>query len=213
MTIIATSPAVPPKSAGQSLTRAIVLAAALALALSILPRGVVAKEARSGDATATDYLPDAALVDQAGHPVSLASLKGKPVLVGFIHTSCGGVCEMLTAKMKSVAQDLDPLFDTKVTMVSVTTDPKEDSPAQLATYAKSQGAVGDGWIFLTGQPAEVARVLKVYNVPAGDPGDELTHVLDLFLIGPDGRELRRYQGMQVKATEVAADIRNAVAHR
>src|SRR3989442_9790865 len=66
-----------------------------------------------------DYLPAIALVDQTGKSFSLATVKGKPVLVGFIHTSCGGVCQMMTAKMKSVAQKLEPSFASKITLVSL----------------------------------------------------------------------------------------------
>jgi cytochrome oxidase Cu insertion factor (SCO1/SenC/PrrC family) len=187
----------------------------IVLTIALLGSPVMARatEVHAGLPTASDYLPAAALVDQAGHPFAFGSLRGKPVLVGFIHASCAGVCEMLTAKMKSVAHELDPSFSAKVTMVSVTTDPKEDGPAQLTTYAKAQGAVGPGWIFLTGKREQVARVLKVYNVPEGDPGDELTHVLVLYLIGADGRELHQYNGTAVAAVAVAADIRSALARR
>jgi len=201
--------------AGATFVRVTAWSVALTIGLLSLPVIAQANEVQSGAAAAaaTDYLPDAALVDQAGRPVSLAALKGKPVLVGFIHTSCGGVCELMTAKMKSVAQALDPSFSTKVTMVSVTTDPKEDGPAQLTAYAKAQGAVGQGWVFLTGPSAQIARVLKTYKVPQGDPGDETTHVLELYLIGPDGHELRQYNGTEIKAATVAADIRDAISRR
>ncbi len=187
--------------------------ALLAIALLSPPLIARATEVQPGSATATNYLPDAALVDQAGHPVSFAALKGKPVLVGFIHASCQGVCQLLTAKMKSVSKELDPSFNTKVTMVSVTTDPKEDGPAQLTAYAKAQGTVGPGWVFLTGQREQVARILKRYGVPEGDPGDELTHVDQLYLIGADGHELPHYGGTEVAAATVAADIRSALTRR
>ena len=187
--------------------------ALLTIALLSLPVVARATEVQAGPAASTNYLPDAALIDQAGHPVAFAAFKGKPVLVGFIHASCAGVCEMLTAKMKSVAHELEPSFSTKVTMVSVTTDPKEDGPAQLSAYAKAQGTVGPGWIFLTGKREQVARVLKVYDVPEGDPGDELTHVIELYLIGADGHQLHHYNGTAIAAAAVAADIRRAVARR
>src|SRR5271156_4719511 len=54
---------------------------------------------RPGDyaaASRADCLPDLTLTDQFGHDVSLASLKGRPVLVDFIYTSCPGPCPMLT---------------------------------------------------------------------------------------------------------------------
>src|ERR1700747_373552 len=55
---------------------------------------------------ASDCLPDITLVDQHGHNVSLASLKGKPVLFDFIYTSCPGPCLLLRARMKKIADRL-----------------------------------------------------------------------------------------------------------
>jgi protein SCO1 len=159
-----------------------------------------------------DYLPDVQLIDQFGKPFTLSSVKGKPVLVGFIHTSCQGACELMTAKMKNVAQNLDPGFASKVTMVSLTTDPSEDGPKQLAKYAKAQGAVGDGWVFLTGKPADMKRALNLYGVAVSESEDEMTHVFELRLIGSDGHELHRYEGTDVKAATIAGDIKSAPAH-
>ncbi|HEX4208945.1 MAG TPA: SCO family protein, partial [Candidatus Binataceae bacterium] len=89
------------------------------------PTGVQAPAANTAD-----YLPDISLTNQYGKTVSLASLKGKPLLVSFIHTSCKGVCELMTAKMKTVSTDLGT-NGTNVTMVSISTDPDDDGPRQL----------------------------------------------------------------------------------
>ena len=56
-----------------------------------------------------DCLPKTALIDQHGNSFSLDSLKGRPVLVDFIYTSCPGPCLMLTAKLANVALRLDPI--------------------------------------------------------------------------------------------------------
>ena len=158
-----------------------------------------------------NYLPDITLTNQYGSPVPLASLKGKLVMVSFIHASCKGVCELMTGKMKSVATDLGK-NGAKVTMVSITTDPAEDSPAELKAYAKREGVSGDGFIFLTGQPAAVKEVLQVYGVNQKPGENEMTHVFELFLIGPDGRVVRRYHGLDIDAAKVVGDIRQALAH-
>ncbi len=167
--------------------------------------------ARKGEKV--DYLPRMSLIDQNGKNVSLTSLKGRPVLISFIHASCKGACQMMTAKMKMVAQSLGSKFDSSVTMVSITTDPAHDRPPQLLAYAKNEGADAPGWLFLTGKPKEVGRVLALYHVPMEGPDDSLTHDLDLFLIAPDGCEVRQYQGMKVAPDVVASDIRKTSARR
>ncbi len=171
-------------------------------ASSSLPAAAIA---RSG----VDYLPPVNLIDQNGNPVLLSSFKGKPVLIGFIHTSCKGVCEMLTAKMKQVAQSLGTQFNSSVTMVSVTTDPDEDNPAQLLKYARAQGVNVQGYTFLTGKTQQIDRLLTLFDVPDDGPDEATTHVLDLFLISPDGAGMRKYNGMSVSSQALASDIRNS----
>lgn len=173
------------------------------------PSALSAAETGRSPAGHLDYLPPLNLVDQNGRPVSLSSFKGKPVLVGFIHTSCKGVCEMLTAKMKDVAQTLGAQFHSSVTMVSVTTDPDEDNPAQLLKYAKAQGVDGEGFTFLTGKTQQIDHLLALYDVPEEGPDEATTHVLELFLISPDGTAMRKYNGMSVSSQILASDIRSS----
>jgi protein SCO1/2 len=156
-----------------------------------------------------DYLPPLLLVDQFGKPVKLSSVKGKPVLIGFIHTSCKGICEMMTAKMKQVAGSLGSQFNSSVTMVSITTDPEEDRPAALLKYAKAQGVDARGFLFLTGNTQQIDSLLKLYDVPEEGPDEATTHVLDLFLIAPDGSGMRKYDGMKVSPDTLASAIKDA----
>ena len=53
-------------------------------------------------------LPDVQVVDDHGNSVSLASLKGKVVLLDFIHVGCPGVCSNLVNKFGQVADSLGP---------------------------------------------------------------------------------------------------------
>jgi protein SCO1 len=156
-----------------------------------------------------NYLPPVNLVDQNGKAVSLSSFKGKPVLIAFIHTSCKGVCEMLTAKTKQVAQSLGTQFNSSVAIVSVTTDPDEDNPAQLLKYAKAQGVDSQGYTFLTGKTPQIDQLLTLYDVPEEGPDETMTHVLDLFLISPDGAGMRKYNGLSVSSQALASDIRSS----
>jgi len=165
---------------------------------------------RAESANTTNYLPDITLTNQYGKKLSLASLQGKPLLVSFIHTSCKGVCELMTAKMKDVADDLGA-NGTKVTMVSISTDPDDDGPGQLMAYAKKEDVANDGFVFLTGKPAAVKQVLAVYGVNQHAGDDEMTHVFELFLIGPDGHQVRHYHGLNIQAAKVAGDIQHTLA--
>src|ERR1700722_681215 len=85
-----------------------------------------------------DCLPAIALVDQHGTTVSLAALKGKPVLIDFIYANCTSACPVMTSRFAQIANKLDGDLGAKVTMVSITIDPEHDHPAQLLDYARTR---------------------------------------------------------------------------
>jgi protein SCO1 len=187
----------------------IVAAAMLVLALPLTARAELGKVAARSAASPADGLPKVNLTDQNGRAISLSSLKGKPALVAFIHTQCEGPCELITAEMKSVARSLGPGFKSEVTMVSITTEPNEDGSRELLAYAKKQGVDADGWVFLTGAPAEIRRLLALYGVAAED--DDSAHVLELFLLSADGVGVRRYSGVATSPKTIASDIRKSAS--
>jgi protein SCO1 len=184
-------------------------AAMLVLALPLATRAELGSAAAQAASSPADGLPKVSLTDQNGRAISLSSLKGKPALVAFIHTSCEGPCELITSEMKSVARSLGPGFKSEVTMVSITTDPSEDGSRELLAYAKAQGVDADGWVFLTGAPAEIRRLLALYGVAAED--DDSEHVLELFLLSPGGVGVRRYSGVATPPETIASDIRKTAS--
>lgn len=92
-------------------------------------------------------VPDAHLVNEAGQPVQLASLKGNVVVYDFIFTNCAGTCPMMTATLRKVTKKIDK--DTPVRFVSISVDPTRDTPPVLAAYAHKVRN-DPRWTFLTG---------------------------------------------------------------
>ncbi len=82
---------------------------------------------------------------------------------------------------------------------------------QLLKYAKAQGADADGYLFLTGTHQQIDRLIKLYDVPEEGPDEATVHVLDLFLVAPNGSSMRKYNGMAVSADTLASAIKSADA--
>src|SRR5712692_4922225 len=156
-------------------------------------------------------LPDVSVIDDHGRPVSLGSLKCKVVLLDFIHIGCPGVCATLVSKFGEVADSLKPELGSKVILLSVTNNPEHDRPDQLLALARSSDADLDGWLFVTGKPIDVDRVIKAFGVnnerlPDGSPA----HITQVFLLGTDGQKKREYRGMLMKPQNVVSQIREAM---
>jgi protein SCO1 len=158
-------------------------------------------------------LPDVEVIDDHGNSVSLGSLKGKVVLLDFIHVGCPGVCSNLVNKFGQVADSLGPELGSRVILLSVTNDPSHDNPNELLNLARNSQADMKGWLFVTGKPEEVDRVVKAFGVnndrlPDGSPN----HITRVFLLGPDGRQKHEYQGMVMDSAAVVAEIRATLEH-
>lgn len=158
-------------------------------------------------------LPDVQVTDDHGNRISLGSLKGKVVLLDFIHVGCPGVCSNLVNKFGQVADSLGPELGSKVILLSVTNDPSHDNPNELLNLARSSQADMKGWLFVTGKPEEIDRVVKAFGVnndrlPDGSPN----HITRVFLLGLDGRQKHEYQGMVMDSAAVVAQIRDTLEH-
>ncbi|HLI80162.1 MAG TPA: SCO family protein [Candidatus Binataceae bacterium] len=160
----------------------------------------------------SDCLPPTALLDQHGQKVSLADLKGKPILFDFIYTSCPGECLALTMRMKRIASALGPELGKQVRLVSITVDPEHDQPKQLLQYASDQGADLNGWLFLTGTPAQIDDVMRRFKLVRQRESDgSVDHVLEMFLVAPDGHALLQYMGDEISVQRAVADLNAAAA--
>ena len=165
-----------------------------------------------GYASKVNYLPAITLANQNARSVSLSSLRGKPVLVGFIHTMCKGVCQMMTTNMRSIASALPPGRAADATMLLITTDPADDRPPELSSYAKNQDLSGPDWVLVTGPQDRITQVMRLYGVKHQESDDAMIHVMKLFLLTPDGALAHVYPGMKVSPQAVAADIEALSLH-
>jgi protein SCO1/2 len=143
-----------------------------------------------------------ALVNQDGRTVSLATLRGKVVVLAPFLSLCQDECPLITGAFIALQRDLRAagLAD-RVAFVETTVDPGRDSVARLAAYQKEFGA---DWQLWTGAPSTIAAFWKPFGVsymtiPEEQPpkadwwtGQPLTydvaHTDGYILVGPNGRE-------------------------
>jgi protein SCO1 len=160
-----------------------------------------------GPGTHADCLPPVNFIDQHGQPVDFAGLKGKWLLVDFIYTRCPGPCELMTSKLVLVANHLGGALGKNIEIVSITLDPEHDRPKQLLDWARVQNAERKGWLFLTGSLPDVEKVMAAFKVKRRiEPNGMIDHVIEFFLVGPDGHERRQYSPNEAAPEAVAHDV-------
>jgi cytochrome oxidase Cu insertion factor (SCO1/SenC/PrrC family) len=116
------------------------------------------------------------LTDQNGHPVSLATLRGKVVLMTFLDPVCTTDCPIIGAEFKQAGVLLGAA-DKDVELVAVVANPIYRSAEFTQAFDREEGlSTVPNWLFLTGSVSELGQVWKHYGVdvldlPAGSMVD------------------------------------------
>jgi cytochrome oxidase Cu insertion factor (SCO1/SenC/PrrC family) len=185
--------------------RALLILLALACCADVL--AACNREARQRKAS----LPDIQVIDSHGNPLSLGSLKGKVVLLDFIHVGCPGVCSNLVNKFGQVADSLGSELGSRVILLSITNDPNHDNANELLNLARSSQADMKGWLFVTGKLDDVNRVIKAFGLDNHRLADgSPNHITQVFLLSRNGLEQHEYQGMVMNTDEVVTQIRSTL---
>ena len=116
---------------------------------------------KSNDMWGKDYYTNIELTTSKGEKVRFYDdlIKDKVVAVNFIYTSCGEMCPVETARLKTVSQILGDRMGKDVFFYSITIDPDRDSVAVLDAYSK-KFKTGEGWTFLTGDEEDIRLLRK-----------------------------------------------------
>ena len=141
-------------------------------------------------------LPDFELTDQAGQPVSLAALKGKVVAVTFIYSRCPlpDYCPRMIENFRALRERFAPRMNRDLVFLTISFDPRYDTPDVLMKYATAQRAGGPGWHFLTGDPAKVERVCNAFGIQYWAEEGLITHSLQTAVIDREGRLAATVEG-------------------
>jgi protein SCO1/2 len=141
-------------------------------------------------------MPDFELTDQSGAPVALSSLRGKVVAVTFIYSRCPlpDYCPRMIENMRAVRERFSARMDRDLVLLTISFDPKYDTPQVLARYAASQRAGGPGWRFLTGDTAKIERVCNAFGIQYWAEEGLITHSLQTAVIDREGRLAATVEG-------------------
>lgn len=167
--------------------------------------------------------PNFKLTDQTGKAVQLSDFNGKVVVMDWIFTRCSDVCIMQTKRFKKLQEELKAkgLFGEKVVLLSITIDPKYDTPEVLKSYADKSGADTSGWYFLTGDFLTIHKVARDYDFYSAkrkpSPGDlahkeghhdgyTFSHQEKTYIIDQEGRIVKVNEGESLAVSSVLKDI-------
>ena len=138
--------------------------------------------------------PDFTLADQTGARVSLAALRGHPVVLTFFYTHCTDECPLTAAKFQQAQAQLGSQLQ-DVRWVAVSTDPVGDTPQTATDFVAQHGLTGT-LHYLLGTKTELAPIWSAYSVaventemtPSANDAGMVQHTGGVWLIDAQGRE-------------------------
>ena len=135
--------------------------------------------------------PPFQLTDQTGQPVTLASLRGKVVVLSFFNPSCNDICPVLATELRAADRALGT-GARSVALLSVNADPLALAPGTARAAAAASGLGGAhglrNWQYLTGSLAALDRVWTDYgiSIDVQRATGQVAHNEYVWLVSPSG---------------------------
>ena len=144
---------------------------------------------------------------EEGKTIQLQDLKGKPLVMVMIYTTCKAACPRLVADMRNIEAKIpkDRLKDLQFVLVSI--DPETDTPERLKAFAIENLMDDEQWVFLQGTETgvrEFANVLAVKYKQITPLDFSHSNIISVFDSG--GELIHQQEGLGVDNKETISTI-------
>jgi protein SCO1 len=186
------------------------IAIALCLVAAFALGAVVLASGSSGDDDATGFegsrmpagvkAPDFNLRNQDGKPISMRALRGKPVLVSFLYTTCDDTCPAQAETMRGALDDLGH----DVPAIAIAVDPPRDTPERARAFLVKAQATGR-IDFVLGTRAQLRPLWKGFFIRPQSINQE--HQARFTLVDKKGFQRIGFPGDAATPETLAHDLR------
>lgn len=134
--------------------------------------------------------PNFTLTDQRGRTLSLASLRGKVVVLEFMDPHCVDICPLVSQEFVNAYHDLGSAAS-KVVFAAINVNQYHASVSAMLAFSSDHGLTTiPSWHFFTGPTARLRSAWSEYGVEvlAPNPNADIVHSSIVYFIDPTGRE-------------------------
>ena len=190
----------------------------LTVSLALLAHTAAAVEYDRGEAVDISQaaigrsLVEYRLRDIHGQTFELSQLRGKPLVVSMIYTSCHHVCPMITRNLASTIDIArEALGDDAFSAVTVGFDWKVDSPERMRQFAAQHGVANDpDWHFLAADAATVDALSENLGFLFYASSKGFDHLAQTTVIDSDGTIYRQVYGVDIDTQTLVEPLKELV---
>jgi len=137
-------------------------------------------------------VPEFELTNQENKIIYQKDLEGKVYLVEFFFANCPTICPVMNRNLIQISEEIN---SPDLAIISITIDPKRDTPENLKAHASYLGIQNPNWHFLTGDRDYIFELSKKFNLYVGEDessAEGLNHSGKFALIDKNGNIRSRF---------------------
>jgi protein SCO1/2 len=133
--------------------------------------------------------------DTRGSKVDLGELRGKPLVISLIYTSCTHVCPLTTQRLRQAVEEAQRVIGAdRFTVITVGFDVHNDTPMRMAAFARAQGVDLPGWRFLSGDGPAVSALAGDVGFSYAASAGGYVHAAQTTIVDGKGQVYRQVYG-------------------
>jgi len=156
-------------------------------------------------------LGDYTLKQPDGTAFELKTLRGKPVVISLIYTSCYHICPTTTRHLASVVRKArSALGDDSFVVLTIGFDVDRDKPEVMARFAAEQAVDMGGWYFLSMDSDTMTGLTRDLGFIFKPSAMGFDHLIQASIIDAQGRVYRQVYDMKFSTPMLIEPLKQLV---
>jgi protein SCO1/2 len=151
---------------------------------------------------------DYTFLDGKGKQVTLESLRGKPVVISLIYTSCYHICPTVTTNLARVVNiALDALGEDSFSVLTIGFDTPVDTPDRMRVFAAQRNIDLDNWHFVSASPETMQGLSAAVGFSYFGSPKGYDHMIQATVLDSEGKVYRQIYGMAPDAPALVEPLK------
>lgn len=155
------------------------------------------------------------LQDHRGAAIALAALRGRPLVISLVYTSCSTICPVTTEHLRNkVIEARRALGDDSFVVLTFGFNAAGDRPAQLAAFANTHRLLEvRDWRLARADPNTTEALLRDLGFSYRYAAGGYDHVTQTTLLDGEGRVYRQVYGESFPLPMIMEPLKELVLHK
>ena len=147
------------------------------------------------------------LVNQKGQHFPFYSLKGKVVLITFMYINCPDMCVLTGISLQNLLEELPHELREEFLVLSISINPKQDTPEKLLEYGERFTDNFKSWIFATTEEETLEMLIRDTGFTYKKNRQNIEHLNRITLINQESKVVKHFYGTDFDNKEIIRDIK------